>query len=107
MVKRYLSGILLVSLLFVVGCDNQFSDTISQKFERKPIELIKVEITFTDDETLVGYVKALGIEQEKGRVYIGGSSLNYLYNEKGNIVGAFNYQRVLYMKIINEEEENE
>ncbi|NLJ72273.1 MAG: hypothetical protein GX333_04585 [Syntrophomonadaceae bacterium] len=104
MVKKYLSSLLIVSLLFVVGCDNSLTNSISDKFEKKPLELIKVEITFTDDEALIGYVTALGIEQEKGRVYIGGSSLNYLYDKNGNIIGAYNYQRVLYMKIINEEE---
>lgn len=70
-------------------------------------KLIKVEITFTDDKTLVGYVKELGIEQQGGKVYVGGSSLNYLYDKNGNIVGAFNYQRVLFMKIISEEETTE
>ena len=67
-------------------------------------DLLKVEIFFTDDKTLVGYVKQLGIEQQ-GKVYVGGSSLNYLYNENGEIIGSYNYQRVLYIKILPHEEE--
>ncbi len=62
-------------------------------------ELIKVNIQFTDGEQLEAYIKDLGIE-EGGKVYVGGSSLSYLYDVQGNIIGSYNYQRVLYIKII-------
>ncbi len=102
MVKKYLIG-LLILLLFVAGCNSQFSNIIPDKKHMND-DLLKVEIFFTDDKTLVGYVKQLGIEQQ-GKVYVGGSSLNYLYNENGEIIGSYNYQRVLYIKILPHEEE--
>ncbi|NLB87876.1 MAG: hypothetical protein GX790_01420 [Syntrophomonadaceae bacterium] len=103
MVRKYFSGLLILLLLFgVMGCN---IDLPSIPYEKDVASnLIKVEITFTDDKTLVGYVKELGIEQQGGKVYVGGSSLNYLYDKDGNVIGAFNYQRVLFMKIITEEE---
>ncbi|HPF43236.1 MAG TPA: hypothetical protein PKV15_00915 [Syntrophomonadaceae bacterium] len=97
-------GVLLLFILLIAlcigGCDFDPRDYWGQDRDEKD-QLIKVEIFFTDDEQLTGYVKNLGIEKD-GTVYVGGSSLNYLYDKNGNIVGSFNYQRVLYMKIINE-----
>lgn len=103
MVKKKLAGLIILLLLFgVMGCNIDLSNVISEK--DTTADLIKVEINFTDDKTLVGYVKELGIEQKGGKVYVGGSSLNYLYNKDGHVIGVFNYQRVLYMKVITEEE---
>ncbi len=102
--KKSLVGLVIISILLITGCNTPLADLVPKNQDNSASDLIKVEITFTDDKTLVGYVKALGIEQDKGRVYIGGSSLNYLYDQKGNIVGAYNYQRVLYMKIISEKQ---
>ncbi len=104
MVRKSLAGLVIIFILLITGCNTPLADLIPRNQDNSVTDLIKVEITFTDDKTLVGYVKALGIEQEKGRVYIGGSSLNYLYDQKGNVIGAYNYQRVLYMKIISEEQ---
>lgn len=103
MVKKKLAGLLIILLLLgVMGCNTQLKNFVPEKDVTK--DLIKVEITFTDDKTLVGYVKELGIEQQGGKVYVGGSSLNYLYNKDGHVIGVFNYQRVLFMRIISEEE---
>jgi hypothetical protein len=63
-------------------------------------QLIQVELFFTDKETLVTYVKGLGIEEE-GKVFAGGSSMNYIYDKEGNVIGAFNYQRLIYAKILD------
>lgn len=90
-------------LLFVTGCNTQFNNIIPDK-KNIAEDLLKVEITFTDGQSLIGYVKQLGIEQQQGRVYVGGSSLNYLYNQKGEVIGSYNYQRVLYMMIMPQEE---
>lgn len=94
----------LVCLLSMSGCNAGFSGLDIPK-KSKP-ELIKVRIVFTDDQSITAYVKSLGIE-EHGKVYVGGSSLNYLYDKNGNIIGSYNYQRVLYIKILSEKEENE
>lgn len=97
-------GVLLLFILLMAlcigGCDFDVRDYFDQNRHDKD-QLIKVEIIFTDDQKLTGYVKNLGMEKD-GTVYVGGSSLNYLYDKNGNIVGSFNYQRVLYMTIINE-----
>lgn len=96
--KRLLLPLILLIALGLGGCGLNIKD-YTQRDDKS--QLIKVEITFTDDETLTGYVKNLGVSKE-GTVYVGGSSLNYLYDKNGNIIGSFNYQRVLYMIIINE-----
>lgn len=98
--KSLLLPLILLIALYIGGCGFEIADYWPRNEEDKN-PLIKVEITFTDDERLTGYVKNLGIEKD-GTVYVGGSSLNYLYDKNGNIIGSFNYQRVLYMKIINE-----
>ncbi|MBO8158335.1 hypothetical protein [Thermosyntropha sp.] len=88
-------------LLGVSGCSSGFSGF--EMTENSKPELIKVQIFFTDNQSITGYVKSLGIEED-AKVYVGGSSLNYLYDKNGNIIGSYNYQRVLYMKIIPEKE---
>ncbi|SHG55944.1 hypothetical protein SAMN02745221_00461 [Thermosyntropha lipolytica DSM 11003] len=96
--------LVLVFLLSSSGCSTDFSGLDMKKKPKQ--ELIKVQIVFTDDQSIVGYVKSLGIE-EHGKVYVGGSSLNYLYDKNGNIIGSYNYQRVLYIKILPEKEGQE
>ncbi|HHW61156.1 MAG TPA: hypothetical protein GX404_04550 [Syntrophomonadaceae bacterium] len=94
-----LSIILLLLLIGVSGCNTDL-DSLSKAAERKEEpELIKVELIFTDQQRVKCYLKGLGIEED-GRVYIGGSSANYMYDHKGNIIGAFNYQRLIYIKVI-------
>jgi hypothetical protein len=56
-------------------------------------------IYFTDGKVFTGYVENLGVE-ESGKLFTGGSSVNNLYNQDGKIIGCFNYQHVLYMKIL-------
>ena len=71
--------------------------------KEKKEQLIKVEIVFTDGEKLVAYLKQLGLESD-ARVYVGGPSTNYYYDAHGNVIGAFNYQRVLYIRLLPEGE---
>ncbi|MGR6836086.1 hypothetical protein [Syntrophomonas erecta] len=100
MKRRFVAALLIIFILIMfTGCQ----ENMGRLLERPAGEpkLIKVEIVFTDDKKLVGYVKNLGVEDE-GKVYVGGSSRNYLYDAAGNIIGSFNYQRVLYMKILPE-----
>ncbi len=98
--KRVLLPLILLIVLGIGGCGFNIKD-YTQRDDRH--QLIKVEITFTDDEILTGYVNNLGVDKD-GTVYVGGSSLNYLYDKNGNIIGSFNYQRVLYMLIVDEAE---
>lgn len=98
--KPLLLSLFFIITLFIGGCELDSQNILKPASSDKD-ELIKVEITFTDDQKLIGYVKSLG-NQKDSVVYVGGSSLNYLYDSNGNITGSFNYQRVLYMKIITE-----
>jgi hypothetical protein len=43
----------------------------------------------------------LGIDPE-AQVYVGGPSLNYMYDQDGNVIGSYNYQNVLYMQVLPE-----
>lgn len=96
-----LSVLLLLSMLILSGCNYDYKQLFSsQKTEEK---LTRVEIHFSENEKMIGYVKSLGIE-ESAKIYIGGSSLNYIYDQQGNVVGSFNYSRVEYIKILPEEQ---
>lgn len=96
-------SLLLILSLFSIGCEQVDFTKLTLPANREQVHLIKVEIFFTDGATLIGYVKNLGIDEE-GKVYVGGSSSNYLYDASGKILGAYNYQRVLYIKIIPEKQ---
>ncbi|MEQ8201187.1 MAG: hypothetical protein ABRQ24_07185 [Syntrophomonadaceae bacterium] len=61
--------------------------------------LIRVNIHFSDQAEVECYVKSLGVDTE-AQVYSGGSSLNYMYDQDGNVMGSYNYHNVLYMKVL-------
>ncbi|MEA1959993.1 MAG: hypothetical protein U9N81_01665 [Bacillota bacterium] len=101
--KYILLSLLVIAFMSCLsGCQVDFKQMLQKADLQEEPQLIEVELTFTDDVMLVAYVKGLGIEED-GQVYIGGSSMNYLYDKDGNITGAFNYQRLIYMKILTEE----
>ncbi len=103
--KKCMSMILLLLFLLPLGgCDYNFSEILGIPKGSDQPELIKAKIYFTDGQSLETYIKDLGIQQD-GKVYVGGSSLNYLYDAKGNIVGSYNYQRVLFIKIVSSQDE--
>lgn len=84
-----------------LACDTKI-DSLVQKVEtRQEEELIKVRIYFTDGVELSCYIKDLGIDKNAA-VYVGGSSRNYIYDKDGKITGSYNYQRVLYIEILEE-----
>lgn len=91
--------VLLLGLLTVAGCKLDFNQLL-KKTQKQEAELIKVEIHFTSEDYTTAYVKSLGVEED-GEVYIGGASVNYLYDKKGNIIGSYNYARVEFIKIID------
>ncbi|MDO4540860.1 MAG: hypothetical protein Q4B48_07180 [Syntrophomonadaceae bacterium] len=64
-------------------------------------DLLYVRLVFSDDASVDGYVKGLGIEAES-QLYNGGSSCNYIYDKDGAVIGAFNYQRLLYILLLPE-----
>jgi hypothetical protein len=106
MKKRQLvfTCLLLITIITLSGCKFDTSKLIHPSKEKKE-HLIKVEIVFTDGETLVAYLKQLRLESD-ARVYVGGPSSNYYYDARGNVIGAFNYQRVLYIRLLPEESSN-
>ncbi|MDR1616970.1 MAG: hypothetical protein LBR98_08165 [Syntrophomonadaceae bacterium] len=67
----------------------------------EPQKLIYVDVCFSENEHLTGYVHTLGIEPEV-KILAGGASINNLYNKQGEIIASFNYLRVNYIKIIPE-----
>ena len=101
MTKRLLvSSLLIFSILVLGGCNTDLQNVFKPMDVKGEDPLVKVSITFTNGESITGYIKHLGIEQESGRVYIGGSSVNYIYDKDGTVTGCFNYQRVLYIAVI-------
>jgi len=85
-------------MMTAAGCKINF-DQLLQKTQPPKAELIEVEIHFTSKDFTTAYVKSLGVEED-GEVYIGGASVNYLYDKNGKIIGSFNYARVEYIKIL-------
>jgi hypothetical protein len=97
--KRAVLAVLLVFMIVgLVGCNVDYKQLV-QKTKSQEEQLIRVQIQFTDQQQTVCYVKSLGLEKE-GQIYTGGASLNYMYDREGRIIGSFNYQRVLFMKIL-------
>lgn len=76
-----------------------------KKNDREQQDLIAVRIHFDRGDMVDGYVSELGVEKS-GKLYAGGSSLSYIYDADGNVVGSFNYQRVTYMQILPVNDEN-
>lgn len=103
--RRVVAGLLLIVLLLSLGGCKLETGKLFQADQERDTKLIKVMIYFTDGQTLTGYVENLGMEGSS-KIYTGGSSVNYLYDPDGNITGCFNYQRVLYMKILPDNVKN-
>jgi len=95
--KYFAALLLLAGLLAAAGCGYDFKQLVKNGEEEAP--LMKVEIHFANNDDLTTYVKSLGVEKD-GEVYVGGASVSYMYNEKGQIIGSYNYARVEYMKIL-------
>lgn len=94
--------LLLLSAVWVTYNHTGFNNIFDrQSDEQQP--LIHVRLVFSDNESVEGYVRGLGIEAEAA-LYAGGSSCNYIYDKDGSIIGAFNYQRLLYIMILPETE---
>lgn len=102
--RKPLLVLLTVGLLvgMLPGC-NLDASRLTKPMNEDNDPLIRVQIYFTDDKTLISYVKDLQIAPD-AKVYVGGASTNYLYDSQGRVIGAFNYQRVLYMKILPAEQ---
>ena len=90
--------LLFLAMLMLSGCKLNVQQ-LWQKTQPKEPAMMNVEMHFANGDVVVGYVKSMGIEED-GLVYNGGSSLSYIYNEQGKIVGSFNYARLEYMKLV-------
>lgn len=94
--SKKIAVVLLLAFLLISGCEFDSSKLIQKKDTPR---LIKAEISFANGEKLTGYIDSLGIEGS-GKVYVGGSSLNYLYDKNGKIIGSYNYHEVAYIKTL-------
>ena len=103
--RTSLALLLILVIMGVAGCNTDYKQLL-QKAQSTEEPLIRVQIQFTDKEQTICYVKSLGLEED-GQIYTGGTSLNYMYDSNGNIIGSFNYQRVIYMKIVTDGESTE
>lgn len=92
-------SLLLAAMLLLSGCKVDTAKLLKSATGKAEQPLIRVEIVFTDNKTLVAYLKTMGIE-DSGKVYVGGSSSTNMYDAKGNITGVLNYQHVLYIKVL-------
>jgi hypothetical protein len=82
----------------LLGCNIDYKQLIPKGLSQDE-QLIKVQIQFTDGKQTECFVKSLGLEKN-AQVYTGGSSLNYIYDQDGKILGSFNYQHVIYMMLL-------
>ncbi|MEN6351147.1 MAG: hypothetical protein ABFD08_17355 [Syntrophomonas sp.] len=103
-IKIFLAVFLLSLLFLCSGCNFDPGSLLQSSSVQNEDKPFKAEIVFGENDKIVGYIKSLGIEDD-GQVYIGGASLNYLYDKNGNIIGSYNYQKVLYIKILAENKE--
>lgn len=99
--RVFLALAMVCLLLLSSGCNLDVKRLIKPSTAVDEEKLFKAEIVFSSDDKIVAYIKSLGIEKN-GQVYVGGASLSYLYDAQGNVVGSYNYQKVLYIKIISE-----
>lgn len=102
--KVLLASIMVGFLLLTGGCNFDVQKLIKPSTTADEEKLFKAEIVFSSQDKITAYIKSLGIEN-KGEVYVGGASLCYLYDARGNVIGSYNYQRVLYIKILSENKE--
>ena len=99
--RTFLALCLLIVIFAGTGCNFNLSKVLSPK-QTQEKELIRVELHFTDNERVTGYIRDLGMD-ENSRVYNGGSSVNYIYDKEGRVTGSFNYQRLIFIKILPED----
>lgn len=103
--SRLLMLIMILMILALSGCQNVQIKDLLKKNSNEQQSLIAVRIHFDRGDMVDGYVSELGVEKS-GKLYAGGSSLSYIYDARGNVVGSFNYQRVTYMQILPIGDEN-
>lgn len=96
--KVILALLMVLLALATVGCGYDYRSLLPGA-QSEEAALIKVNIRFNDQAEVECYVKSLGIDPE-AQVYVGGPSLNYMYDQDGNVIGSYNYQNVLYMKVL-------
>jgi len=98
--KVILAVLMIMLALGTVGCGYDYRSLLPGA-KTEEAALIKVNIRFNDQVEVACYVKSLGIDPE-AQVYAGGPSLNYMYDQDGNVIGSYNYQNVLYMQVLPE-----
>jgi hypothetical protein len=98
-IKRAMLALLCLAFMVgLLGCTVDYKQLIpGREIQEEP--LIKVQIQFIHDKQVECFVKSLGLEQN-AEVYNGGASLNYMYDQNGQILGSFNYSQVIYMQIL-------
>ena len=92
--------IFAMSLFFMSGCEFDWK-SLADSGKNHEMPLMYVEISFSENEHLTGYVKTLGLEKEV-KILVGGASVNNLYDKSGNVIATFNYAKVNYIKLLTE-----
>lgn len=98
--KTILALLMILLALGTVGCGYDYRSLLPGA-KTEEAALIRVNIRFNDQAEVECYVKSLGIDPE-AQVYAGGPSLNYMYDQDGNVIGSYNYQNVFYMRVLPE-----
>ena len=97
-IKISLLMVFLLAVLSIAGCKLNVQQ-LWQKTQPAEPKLLNVEMHFANGDVVYGYVKNMGVDEE-GKVYNGGSSVSFIYDQQGKIIGSFNYARLEYMKLI-------
>jgi len=95
------AGLLLTLMLVGSGCNYDLNKLFSKANQPQKVQLIKAEIHFADKEVVTCYIQSLGMAED-AEIYVGGNSINYMYDKNGKIIGSYNYQRVDYIKMLRE-----
>lgn len=94
--------LILTSLYLLTGCDHHvlLPEKNGASAEHSS-PLLQVEVHFDNNQVVTGYVKGLFMAEDE-TIYAGGPALKYLYDAEGNLTGCINYQRVLYVRLLKD-----
>ncbi|MGE5415591.1 MAG: hypothetical protein ACM3UZ_02270 [Acidobacteriota bacterium] len=92
---------LVIAMFIMITVTASGCDKINLTGIEKPkkAEMIKVEVAFEKGHMISGYMESLDIGKVS-TVFNGGVMTTNLYDEKGNTIAVFNYNKVQYIKVL-------